>query len=66
MWLFPVSKTEETHERMDSYDWGDENCIAGRAQDHTKKYLSEVLWGLEKALAQVYYYFEGDIIDIDE
>ena len=29
--------------------------IAGRAQDYTKKCLSEVLQGLEKALAQVYY-----------
>ena len=42
--LFPVSKTEETHERTEIfYDLGDKNCIAGRAQDYTKKSLSEVL-----------------------
>ena len=29
--------------------------FAGRAQDYIKKCLSEVLRGLEKALAQVYY-----------
>ena len=71
LWLFPVSKTEETHESAEiCYDWGDKNCITGRAQDYTKKCLWEVLRGLEKVLAQVYYiwgnYFEGDNIDIDE
>ena len=57
---FLVSKTEETHERTNiCYDWGDKNCIAGRAQDYTKKCLSQVLQGLEKTLAQVYYIWRG-------
>ena len=39
--LSPVSKTEETHERTGiCYDWGDRNCIAGRAQDYIKNCLS--------------------------
>ena len=31
--LYPVSKTEEIHERTEiCYDWGDKNCIVGRSQ----------------------------------
>ena len=58
--FFPVSKTKDTPERTEiCYDWGDKNCIAGRAQGYTKKRLSEVLWRLEKGLAQVYYIWGG-------
>ena len=55
LWLYPVSKTKETHERTEIYyDWGDKNYFAGRAQHYTRKCFSEVLRELEKALAQVY------------
>ena len=37
----------------------DKNFIAGWTKDYTKKRLSEVRHGLEKALAQVYYILGG-------
>ena len=56
MRLFTVHKTEETYERTKiCNDLGDKDCLAGRDQGYTKKCLSEVFRGLEKALAQVYY-----------
>ena len=58
--LFPVSKAEESHERTKiCYDRGDKNCIAGRAEDYTKKWLTEVLRRLEEALEQEYYIWGG-------
>lgn len=39
--------------------------IGGRAQNHTKQRISEVLRGLLKALVQVYYGFEKGKVDIN-
>ena len=45
-------KTEKIYERTAfCHNWGDKDCIAGRAENLTKKHISDVLQGLEKAIA---------------
>ena len=54
IYLFPKLKSP-----MNGLRFATMKDFAGRAQDYTKKCLSEVLRGLEKALAQVYYIWGG-------